>query len=346
MPDFWIYSKYRDEISWVKQHHRSLYATIPVPLRKLAKYYLEERLAVTKDRVLIENKTGRAYPYVAYWFSEALGLKDKGIVRKLGLTLTYVALFVSLRDDLIDGRPVLKNGVIPSEHAHIALANWYYDKYLQIFKEIFDSSSAFWFIFADCMNQWSRYETWSFISKRGHNFNPLSLAFLQKNSLYLFATTFPTLAAIALLTDNRLEPIIKFAKNYCVSFKVADDLRDWRKDIFRPNPAGSTVICYAAKKFGRKIESNAELESLLLDEEFINSMYGTAVRYLAAAKVDARAFKSSQIEKFIEIQIEGLEEQKEFYLQRISDFHKVVSDIFSTPRLASSRSTLLVNGNH
>src|SRR5215208_3438748 len=157
MPDFWIYSKYQDEISWVKQRHRLLYATMPVPMRSLAKHYLEERLVVTRDGAMVEKKTGRAYPYVAYWFSEALGLKDKGIVRKLGLSLTYVALFVSMRDDLVDGRPILDNGSVASEHSLIALANWYYDKYLQIFKEIFAPASRFWFLFIGCMNQWSTY---------------------------------------------------------------------------------------------------------------------------------------------------------------------------------------------
>jgi hypothetical protein len=293
---------------------------------------LEERIVVTIDRAILNKKTGRAYPYVAYWFSEALGLRDRGIIRKLGLSLTYVALFVSIRDDLIDGRPILNDDSIASEHSLIALANWYYDKYLQVFKEIFAQGSPFWFLFIDCMNQWSIYETWILTHRTRHNFDPLSHSFLEKSSQYLYATTLPTLAAIAILTSNKLESIIKFAKNYCIGFKLADDLRDWRKDITKRNPIGSVVIYYAMKKFGKKKIDETELESLFLDEEFINSLYDAAIRHLMTAKVNGEVFRSSQIQKFIEIQIEGLEEQVEFHRQRRTDFTKLVNNIFSLNR--------------
>jgi hypothetical protein len=86
------------------------------------------------------------------------------------------------------------------------------------------------------------------------------------------------------------------------------------------------------KKFGKKKIDETELESLFLDEEFINSLYDAAIRHLMTAKVNGEVFRSSQIQKFIEIQIEGLEEQVEFHRQRRTDFTKLVNNIFSLNR--------------
>lgn len=196
------------------------------------------------------------------------------------------------------------------------------------------------------MNEWSKYETWSFLFRHDPKIDPLSKLFLEKSSQYLSAITLPTLAAIAMLTSTPLDPIIDFLKNYCIAFRIADDLRDWRKDLNAANYTDSCVILYAMKQFGKQTISKSEVESLFLDERFIKSLYGAALHHLHITKTNVKSFNSDYLTKWIEIQIEYLDEHKDYFLKRRRKFiHLLDSLIVHDEGIGTGLSTRLLQQN-
>ena len=98
---------------------------------------------------------------------------------------------------------------------------------------------------------------------------------------YLVAITLPSIAAIAILSKqhSRIANIRNFLKNYCMGWKIADDLRDWRRDLNMPNYNDSTVICNAINflKSDKKLDSKL-MESIFLNKVFIVSIYKTLLQ--------------------------------------------------------------------
>jgi hypothetical protein len=306
MGDHWIYEDFRKETRFFRGLFERELLLIPEKLRPLASYYLKKRLfIVNKDDILFDPRVGRPVPYLAFWFSDAMGLSDQHIVNQLALSLYYISIVVSVRDDLIDGRVVLC-GKKMDEHDHIALSNFFYDKYYKIFANLFKSSSTIWSILVNTLNQWSNYETWSFLFHRRDNIPPLSKAFLKESSSYLVAITLPTIAAIAILArvHSKITTITKFLNNYCMGWKIADDIRDWRKDINLPNYNHSSVIYHAMNlSKNEKIDSKM-MESMFLDRAFVISLYESIDKNYVNAKKSVSLLKSRYLNEFIETQMD------------------------------------------
>src|SRR5215203_4350169 len=105
MPDLEIYSNYEDKLNWLINKHRKELLVLPASISSIAKYYLTKRLLIlTQKPLAIDRRLGRPIPYLAYWFANIFGLDDQKVVRQLGLTLSYISLAVSAKDDLVDGR--------------------------------------------------------------------------------------------------------------------------------------------------------------------------------------------------------------------------------------------------
>lgn len=334
MLDSWIYSEFSDTLSWIaREHTRELY-TLPKEVSSIAEYYLKKRLRIlTNEPIRVDPRLGDPLPFLALWFADSFGLSNKRVVNKLALTLSYAAIIVSIRDDLIDGKAVV-DGRMASEHAHIATANFYYDKYYSVFKALFPSRSIFWSILCDCLNEWSRYETWSFIFNREAKkvFNPLSQNFLLDSSRYLVAITVPTIAATSILTKNQsmLNGIRKFLTNYYAGFRIADDLRDWLEDLDAPKYNHSSVIYYmlSKRRSNQKFDTVSAI-NMFLNDDFVSRIYGTLISFYQAAKKDAAVFKSHYLQEFMDTQIEFYTEARDKALDRRIQLNRSLVKILS-----------------
>jgi hypothetical protein len=335
MIDSWIYSRFSDTLSWISRKHSQELDMFPREISSIADYYLKKRLLIlTQEPVKVDPRLGDPLPFLALWFADSFGLSNKLLVNKLALTLSYAAIIVSVRDDLIDGRAVI-DGRMGSEHAYIATANFYYDKYYDIFKAVFPPESIFWSILCNCLNEWSQYETWSFIFNRGAKkiFNPLSRKFLVNSSRYLVAITFPTIAAIAILTENqlKLDRIRKFLTDYYAGFRIADDLRDWPEDLNAPNYNHSSVIySMLSKRIPNQNFDTVSALNMFLNKDFLLRIYGTVINLYQAAKKDIAAFKSRYLEEFMDTQIEFYTDARHIALDRRIQFNRSLIKILSS----------------
>jgi hypothetical protein len=288
-------------------------------VRQLANYYLKKRMFILTDKPLkIDPRLGRPLPFLAFWFSNLFNFKDVKTIDKIALTLSYMALFVSIRDDMLDGK-------IESTGAHVCLANIYYNKYFQTFKGIIPPKSEFWFILSNCFNEWSKYESWDFSFTRSNNNNPFSNSFLRASSKYLVATTLPTIASIAILTENKdkIQRIGRFLRNYWIAFKIVDDIRDLEEDSRKPpNINHSSVIYYLMSKIGQIEKFGPQsITGIFLNTDSINSIYDTLEKYLIAAHNDALMLKSDELLEFIDTQTSYYVDERNRLLRRKSHFY-------------------------
>lgn len=321
-----LYTDFYDNVSRLKEiHRRDLHEIPDTALSRLAEYYLNKRLFILNEKpVKLDPRQGRPAPYLAFWFSTALGLHDPQKLDQLALTLSYASIICSIRDDLIDGRVVL-NGKLASEHAHVSLANFFYDKYLHIFKKIFTPSSTFWYILSESLNEYGMYEYWNFLTnnrmmkvKGAKIVNPLSVSFLKRSSQYMVNVFFPTIAAIYLLTDNdrRLARAKHFLVNYFAGVRIADDLRDWEKDMKSANYNCSSVIHFALQQGQRKKIGIEGIQSMFFNQDFVTTLYGVILRLYNSARKDASLINSKYLVEFMDGQIDFYQAEKHFLIEQ------------------------------
>jgi hypothetical protein len=326
MNDHWIYADFKPQVDSFRSFFERELLDIPQKLVLLATYYLKERLfIVNKSTVKYDPRIGRPVPYLVFWFSDALQLGNEEIVNQLALSLYYISIVVSLKDDLVDGRVTL-HGERVNEHCYVALTNYFYQKYYEIFTKYLPRQSIFWSILTESLNQWFDYETWSFLFERTDKLSPLSSSYLRASSRYLVAITYPTIAAIALLTKrhSKLAVLKDFLTNYCMGWKVVDDLRDWRKDFNILNYNHSTII-YQAMNF---VDSGSQVdpcltESMFLHKPFIVPIYESILKNFANAKNDVSSLKSKYLNEFIGT-------QKDFYRAERDSLLKAIETMMSS----------------
>lgn len=307
VPDHQIYSDFRNEVTRLQKTHNRELASFPREIGAIAHYYLSKRLLILNDKnIEFDGRLGRPVPYLAFWFADAFRLKDKQITRQLASSLMYISLWISMRDDLQDGRVAI-NGKIVREHAYVCLANIYFSKYLNIFRKIFPPESIFWYILTNCLDQCWKYESWSFLFTHNNNTDPLSEKFLSKASSYLPAIMLPTLAAIALLTRNhtKIPFVAEFLKHYWMAWKIVDDIRDWQKDLKVQKYNHSSILYYSLKKAARQPRlGHEDIISTFSDENSVKKIYNTILEFYKAARHDAQKLGSIYLSKFMDLQIE------------------------------------------
>jgi len=322
----------------MKEVHRREIEELPSSLLPLAKYYLNKRLNILDTgKTVADPRYGRPMPFLALWFSDSLGIREKKVVNRFALALTYSNLFFCIRDDLIDGRVMLNRKKLASEHEHIALSNFYYGKYFGIFGDFFPESSAIWYILADSLREWWEHEYWSLglreagLYYRKNGFIPLSKRFLSKSSQYLTSITYPTLAGLAILSGNAglMPQIRKFLLNYFMGFRISDDLRDWRHDL-RVNGYNCSTVIFHSLNLRRDLKTMTpvSIASLFFDKKFVLPLYATMLKYYRSAKKDAMQFHSSHLMKFMDDQISFYREERDFLLSRRIFLEKSLIDIF------------------
>jgi hypothetical protein len=296
----------------------------PLAVRSLAEFYLKKRLIILNDGpIRIDPRLGRPLPYLASWFADAFGLNNDKIRNKFALTLSYAALIVSIRDDLLDSK-------VSTANAHICLANMYSTKYFMTFESILPSRSEFWYIFSNCLNKWAEYESWHFIFRYDAHINPLSRHFLKRASSYLVDITLPTLSAIAIITNNKnkIHTITKFLRDYYMGFRIVDDIRDWREDLKVRSFNHSSILYYVSKKIkSRRRLTTEAVMSVFSNGNCIKEIYDSIKTFYIAARDDIISFNSSSLEKFIDTQISLQEDERNNFNHRMSEFYNRLNDL-------------------
>jgi hypothetical protein len=324
VPDHQIYSDFRNEVTRLQKMHNRELASFPREIDAIARYYLRKRLLILNDKdIEFDGRLGRPVPYLAFWFADALGLKDKQTIRQLAASLMYISIWVSIKDDLQDGRAAI-NGKIACDNAYVCLANIYFSKYINIFREMFTSESRFWYILTNCLDQWSKYESWSFLYSYNNNTDPLSEKFLSKASSYLPAIMLPSLAAIALVTRNhtKIPLVAEFLKHYWMAWKIVDDIRDWQKDLKVRRYNHSSVLYYSLRKAAAKPPrlGPEDIISTFSDKNSIKKIYNAMLEFYKAARHDAQKLRSVYLSKFMDLQIEFHADERDSLLTSRLEF--------------------------
>jgi|SRR5581483_3401316 len=321
MPDSWIYADFADNVEWLREKHRKELSEIPSgTLSALAEYYLKKRLFVLNEKpVKLDRRLGRPTPYLAFWFADAFGLKDKQKVNQFALTLSYSSIICSIRDDLVDGRVKL-NGELASEHAHVSLSNFFCDRYLKIFKNIFPPDSTIWYVLSESLNEYGLYEYWNFLNNKENRFDPLSAQFLKRSSQYMKVVFLPTIAAISLLTgdESKINRIKSFLTNYFMGVRIADDLRDWQRDLKTPNYNCSTVIHHALRCGNRREIGLDGMRSMFFSKVFVTSLYEALLISYMTAKRNASLFHSRYLDEFMNSQLEYYKAERDYLINHSS----------------------------
>jgi len=323
-----IYADFSKEINWIRERIREEILTLPNSLKSLAEYYVGKRLIILSDKarpIKFDPELGRPIPYVAFWFADAFGLTNKQVTRKLALGLVYSSLATTVRDDIIDHES-------PSELRYVTLANMYLHRYLVIFDDLFDPDSKFWYHLASCIKELARYESWNLISNYEHSFDPFSKSFLEESSRYFSAVVMPTLAALAIATNNeRKIPLVsKFLQHFSMGWRIYDDLSDWRKDLKIDNWNHSSILLYALQNVDGKSKLDEEVVlSMFLSADFIKKAYGAMLGFFRTARQDVSAFNCSYLSRFMDEQISFHTRKRDGLLRSSLGFYKQLSKILS-----------------
>ncbi len=299
-----LYTEFVDDIEWIVDRVRRDYSTLPPPVKKIAKYYLTERVRVFP----VSAQVGRTHPLVAkpvpflvFWFSDALGLACRETQRSLGLTFLYACLSASPNDDLLDRR------AFASRH-QLYLAHWFWDRYYRIFSDFFPSGSPFWHILANCTAAWRRSDQRSLVPKDMSGIAALSPRYLGMTSEYLRALMFPTLAAVALLSGkaHHLSVLRRFVWDYCIGWRIVDDLRDWRDDYATRNTSNSCVIKLLLSRLKPGVRASQDtLACILTDDSVTSEIYACIAKYYTRARREAEKLGAHYVERFVDEQLLG-----------------------------------------
>ena len=303
-----LYTDFAPDVRWIQERVRAEYETLPAAVQGVAQYYLTQRIKVLHDRDPIcsaHHLSPTPIPYLAFWFARAFGLENAQVRRLLGLSLVYVCLSASPRDDLLDG-----SGFAP--HQQTYLARWFWEKYFLVLKTLFSAESPVWYVLSRSTADWGRGERWVLYQNRHETANPLSANFLRNTSRYLVALIFPTLAGVAFLSNRpkKVSAIRRFACYYCMGWRILDDLRDWQDDSLEANIDGSSVLSFLRIRAGipRSLPLTRELAvSLFSDQAVVGQIYSAMTRFYLAARREAESLKAGCVTRFIDEQLLGHE---------------------------------------
>jgi len=302
--DSTLYTDFASDVRWVKDRIRSDLQMLPLAMQGVARHYVAQRVKVLHAQDFSSPThplSPRPIPYFAFWFAEAFGLRDAER-RFLGLSLAYVVLSSSPRDDLADG-----SDFAPYELSY--LAAWFWERHFCAFKRLFPRESPIWYLLAKSTADWGRSERWELCQDGETTADPFSAASLLHASRYLAAMTFPTLAGAALLRDEakKLRAVKRFVCNYCMGWRILDDLRDWREDL-EANTASSCILTFMRKRArlpkGEPLTRELGV-SLLTDEAVVSEIYSAMTKFCLAARREADRLRASFVTEFIDEQLLG-----------------------------------------
>ena len=250
MPSSEIYSDFSKEIHWIKKRIQEDVDTFPESLQYLVEYYLKKRLKILHDkkqRIRFDPELGRPVPYAVFWFADAFGFLNKETTRKLALSLVYSSIVTTIRDDTADSDPL-------SRYQYSILANTFLHKYFMIFEEFFDPDSRIWYFLSNNIKEMVRYERWNHAFQYKQGVDSFSDDFLEESSRYFSAVVVPTIAALAILSNNegKIPIVTEFLREFSKGWRIFDDLTDWRKDLEVRKFNHSSILIYVLNRIDRK----------------------------------------------------------------------------------------------
>ena len=299
-----LYTEFASDLEWIADRLRVDYSTLPRSVKRVAKYYLSERvraLPLSSQVGRVHPLVARPVPFIVFWFSRALGLTCRETQRDLGLSFLYACLSVCPNDDLLDHRAF-------APRHQLYLAHWFWDRYYRVFGDLFSSESPIWHILANCTAAWRRSDQRSLVPKDMSGVAALSPRYLSMTSEYLRALMFPTLAAIALLSGkaHHLSVLRRFVWNYCIGWRIVDDLRDWRDDYTTGDRSQSCVIKLLLSRLKPRVRTSAEALACVLTNDLVTSeIYACIEKYYLRARREAEKLGAVFVERFVDEQLLG-----------------------------------------
>jgi len=317
-----IYNDFKEDLYWIRDQIQGEVPFFPDSIKPLLNHYIKKRLIIIPSNEKTYARTfdyelGRPVPYATFWFAHAFGLKDKTVIRRLGLGLIYSSLSTTIRDDIIDGEG-------PPNPERTQLLHYYNNKYLEIFNDLFPPESPFWFHLSKGILETSRYEHWNLFFDSNLNVNPFSEQFLSESSRYFTAVVMPTLVALAILTENAegIEVVYKFLQNFSMGWRIYDDLCDWRKDLTKAQLNHNSILLYTKQKIQEFTELNENSVGLMfVDRDFISDSYGAILGFFEKAQKDVSKLNNKYLDKFMEEQISFHTKRRDIIYQKADELN-------------------------
>lgn len=318
-----IYNDFSNDIYWIRERIQEDTHLFPDSLKPLVDYYIKKRLIIIPDKShpipnhYIDYELARPVPYATFWFADAFGIENKLITRKLGLGLVYSALATTIRDDIVDRES-------PTDPRCFKLYNYYNHRYLAIFDDLFDRESKFWYYLTNCIKEQAQYEKWNLLFDNALGVDPFSESFLQESSRYFTAVVLPTLAALAVITNNesKIPKVDEFLRHFSMGWRIYDDLSDWQKDLINDNFNHSSILLYIFQKIQRDNNLNEEIVlSAFLSHEIFEKAYGAILSFNNAAKRDVSDFNCAYLSKFMDEQISFHTRKRDSILAHVSELN-------------------------
>lgn len=320
-----IYLDFQHSIRYIKANLNKDISDLPNGLQNVAEYYFTKRLSLLSGPVAVDRRFGAPIPYLAYWFSDAFAYRDQHIIDDFGLALVYASIVNCARDDLVDNDLRFGNDSI------IAFANTFHGKYYEIFKGVFPKTSQIWYILAECADDWAKCESWNYTFKHNFEDNPLANHFLNKSSKYLVSITLPTIAATAIASGNEKEisKITQFLQNYWMGWKILDDLRDWKEDLYKKNYNHSSFLYTAIHRTSQLAIGADEnsIFSLLMNESFVRKIYESVNDFYIEARSFLVHLESNYLMEFIDRQLEYNRHQMDYYNELASGLYNTIMNL-------------------
>ncbi len=300
-------------------------AEMSADFQDISEYYFNSRLPLLNGSVVVDRRYGAPIPYLEYWFSDAFEYKDEHVIDDFGMALVYISIVNCARDDLIDNDLKFNNDTI------VSFSNVFYGKYYNIFERLFPPTSPMWYIIARSLDDWAKCENWNYTYNHNMKDDPFAKPFLENSSRYLVSITLPSIAASAILSDHEHEisNIFKFLQNYWMGWKILDDLKDWKDDLYKKNYNQSSVLYHTLKRTnqqGINLDENS-ICSFLMDEGFVNEIYDSISGYYIEAKNSISHLKSTYLTEFIDRQLDYNRSQINYYRELSSGLYKAILDL-------------------
>ncbi len=315
----------------MRERIREDLTSLPNFLKPLLDHFMRRRLTLlpNNDRLpQLDPRIGRPVPYSTFWFAKAFDFTNKPITRRLALGMLYSSISTTIRDDLFDQKP-------SSQLQHLALVNLFLHKYLEVFTDLFDSDSMFWYYYAIADKEIAQYEIWNLTSHYKHIFDPFGESFLIESSRYFSAVVMPTLVAVAIISDNekQVPTVSNFLKHFSMGWRVFDDLMDWRKDLTVRDLNHSSILYSVKQNFDRQSNlDEAAVLSMFLSDDFVKKMYSPILNFFKKAREDILPLNCHYLTRFMDEQLDFHTQKRDALLRANSDFYNKLGKIVDQTR--------------
>ncbi|MDE1150506.1 MAG: hypothetical protein PW843_28490 [Azospirillaceae bacterium] len=297
-----LYDSYEQNVRWIQRQADWELAALPKAVKEVADFYFNKRLKATSDAPYynISPMVGRPLPYLAFWLCDDLGVDDERVRRTLGLALIFASISVSAYDDLLEG-------ALDAVSHRLFIARYFWARHASLVAELAgDKLKVHELLVVENISHIYG-EVYSLFSSYPVTVNPLSEKHISKFSQYLVSVCYPSLAAIFIMKGNSdaLPSLNKFLHNYCMGWRIVDDMRDCRDDLLRGDAGKSAVISYVMWHLKLSRIDLPTLTAALLEPEILEGLYKAIDRHYKAAARVAREMNSQRLLDFVVGQREG-----------------------------------------